>query len=422
MGIFSRSKTIERGIQLRVVITGIGVVSPVGNGVGSFWENLCAGRTGIRRIDHFDPSELTTQIAGMAETPALESISNKERRRMDPYTVYALSAMEEAWTQCGIDIDQENPLRCGCMIGSGIGGIKTLEDNHSVFMEKGAKRLGPYTIPSLLSNTATGEVAIRYGLQGPNKAVVTACATGAQSIFDAANTIRLGNADVVVTGGSEAPVTPYAMAGFCAMRAMSRRNDEPERASRPFDKDRDGFVMGEGAGVVVLESEDHARARGAEILCEFAGGGETCDAYHLVAPRPHGTGASAAMTAALRDAQLNPDAVGYFNAHGTSTHHNDEAESEALREVFGEATPPVSSTKSMTGHLLGAAGAIEAIACMMSIQTGVLPPSINYETPDPDCPVNLVANSAQEADVACAMSNSLGFGGHNASLVLKRYD
>lgn len=409
-------------MQPRVVITGIGVISPVGNGADAFWENLCAGRSGIRRVDRFDASEIATQIAGMAEMPELEDVSNKELRRMDPYTIYALAATKEAWAQSGLDIDREDPLRCGCMIGSGIGGIKTLEDNHALFLEKGARRLGPYTIPSLLSNTATGEVAIRHGLQGPNKAVVTACATGAQAIVDAANAIHLGQADVVVTGGSEAPVTPYAMAGFSAMRAMSRRNDDPERASRPFDKDRDGFVMGEGAGVLVLESEAHAKARGAEILCEYGGGGETCDAYHLVAPRPHGTGAAAAMNAALRDAQLDPSAIGYFNAHGTSTHHNDEAESEALHDVFGDAMPPVSSTKSMTGHLLGAAGAIEAIACLLAIRTGVLPPSINYDTPDPGCPVNLVANEARRADVACAMSNSLGFGGHNASLVVKRYE
>lgn len=409
-------------MQSRVVITGMGVISPVGNGVDAFWENLCAGRTGIRRIDHFDASELTTQIAGLVEMPVLESVSKKERRRMDAYTVYALAAMKEAWTQSGIDIGQEDPLRCGCMIGSGIGGIKTLEDNHTIFLEKGPRRLGPYTIPSLLSNSATGEAAIRYGLQGPNKAVVTACATGAQSIFDAVNTIRMGYADVVATGGAEAPVTPYTMAGFCAMRAMSRRNDEPERASRPFDKERDGFVMGEGAGVLILESEEHARGRGADILCAFAGGGETCDAYHLVAPRPHGAGAAAAMTASLRDAQLNPDAVGYFNAHGTSTHHNDEAESEAMRDVFGDALPLTSSTKSMTGHLLGAAGAIEAIACILAIQTSVLPPSINYDDPDPDCTVNLVANEAREADVACAMSNSLGFGGHNATLIFQRHE
>jgi 3-oxoacyl-[acyl-carrier-protein] synthase II len=409
-------------MRTRVVITGMGVVSPVGNGLDRYWDNLCAGKTGIRRVDRFDVSEFTTQMAGLAEPVEPEGVSGKDRRRMDLYTVYALTAAQEAWAQSGLEIGKDDPLRFGCMIGSGIGGIKTLEDNHALFLEKGARRLGPFTIPSLLCNTATGEVAIRYNLQGPNKAVVTACATGAQSIIDAVNSIRLGYADVVVTGGAEAPVTPYSLAGFGAMRAMSRRNDEPERASRPFDKDRDGFVMGEGAGVLIMESEEHAKARGAEILGEFGGGGETCDAYHLVAPKPHGIGAAAAMKNALHDAQVAPGTIGYFNAHGTSTHHNDVAESEALRDVFGDNTPPVSSTKSMTGHLLGAAGAIEAIACVQSIRTGVLPPSINYDTPDPECPVNLVANEARTADVACAMSNSLGFGGHNASLVVKRYE
>jgi 3-oxoacyl-[acyl-carrier-protein] synthase II len=305
--------------------------------------------------------------------------------------------------------------------GSGIGGIETLEEGHAKFVTDGSRRLSPLTIPKLLSNIAAGEIAIRLGLRGPNKSVVTACATGAQSTAEAAMLIRHDVADVMICGGSEAPITPFGMAGFCAMKALSRRNDDPAAASRPFDADRDGFVMGEGAGIIVLEAEEHARARGAEILGEYGGHGETCDAYHITSPLPDGSGAAAAMRIALADAGVAPGEVGYFNAHGTSTKYNDAAESLALRSVFGEAMPPVSSTKSMVGHLLGAAGAVEAIACWLAIRDGILPPSINYNTPDPDCQVNLVANEAREADVAIAMSNSLGFGGHNVSIIVKRY-
>ncbi len=400
----------------------MGVVSPLGNDVESLWKALCEGRSGIRRVRRFDPSNLPTQIAGEAMPCDLSDVSSRDLRRRDPYTLYALKAADEAWNQSGVDLDRENPERCGAVVGSGIGGIATLEEGHAAFLQGGHRKISPLTIPKLLSNMAAGEVAIRLSLRGPNKSVVTACATGAQSISEAIHLLRLGHADVMVAGGSEASITPFGMAGFCAMKAMSRRNDEPERASRPFDRDRDGFVMGEGAGIVVLESEAHARNRGAAILGEVAGVGETCDAYHITAPLPDGTGASGAMRAALADAQVDASAIGYFNAHGTSTRHNDASESLALRSVFGEAMPPMSSTKSMTGHLLGAAGSVEAIICLLAIRDGILPPSINYDTPDPECPVNLVANTAREAKVAIAMSNSLGFGGHNASLILKRYD
>lgn len=404
-----------------VVVTGMGVVSPVGNTIETLWENLCQGCSGIGRIDRFDPSELTTQIAGQAELCHPEGFTPKELRRRDLYTLFAMVAADQAWVQSGVDIDKEIPTRCGCNVGSGVGGIGTLEEGHSIFSNEGPRRLSPLTIPKLLSNMATGEIAIRLGLQGPNKSIVTACATGAQSICDAVNILRVGQADVMLAGGAEAPITPFSVAGFCAMRAMSRRNDEPQRASRPFDAERDGFVMSEGAAVLVLETEQHARDRGAEILAEIAGFGESCDAYHITAPRPDGSGAAAAMNAAFNDAQLNPADAGYFNAHGTSTKHNEVAESKALRTVFGDAMPPVSSTKSMTGHLLGAAGAIEAIICALAVTRGILPPTINYENPDPECEVNLIANTAVEADVAIAMSNSLGFGGHNASLIVKRY-
>ncbi|NUM52137.1 MAG: beta-ketoacyl-ACP synthase II [Candidatus Hydrogenedentes bacterium] len=409
-------------MRTKVVVTGFGVVSPMGNDVRTFWANVCAGKSCIKTIDRWDATVLPTQIAGLAPSLDMPDMSSKDLRRRDLYTIYALYAAVEAWNQSGLDIDKEVPERCGTVVGSGIGGIQTLEESHEKFMGAGYRQLSPLTIPKLISNMGAGEVAIRLGLKGPNKSIVTACATGAQSISDAAHMIRSGVVDVMVCGGAEASITPYAMGGFCAMKAMSRRNDEPERASRPFDIDRDGFVMGEGAGVLVLESERHARSRGAEILGEIAGSGETCDAYHITAPSPDGTGAAAAMRAALADAQVNTTDVGYFNAHGTSTKHNDASESLALRLVFGEDMPPVSSTKSMMGHLLGAAGSIEAIICLLGIRDGVLPPSINYDSPDPECVVNLVANEAREAKFAVAMSNSLGFGGHNASLLLKRYD
>lgn len=409
-------------MRTKVVVTGFGVVSPMGNDVATFWQNVCAGKSCIRTIDRWDPTALPTQIAGLAPALDLPDMSSKDLRRRDLYAVYALYAAVEAWKQSGLNIDQEVPERCGTVLGSGIGGIQTLEESHTKFMGSGYRQLSPLTIPKLISNMGAGEVAIRLGLKGPNKSIVTACATGAQCIGDAVRLIRAGAADVIVCGGAEASITPYSMGGFCAMKAMSRRNDEPKRASRPFDMDRDGFVMGEGAGVLVLESESHARARKAEILGEIAGSGETCDAYHITAPSPDGSGAAAAMRTALDDARVNAGDVGYFNAHGTSTKHNDASESLALRKVFGDAMPPVSSTKSMMGHLLGAAGSIEAIVCLLGIRDGILPPSINYDTPDPECIVNLVANEAREARFAIAMSNSLGFGGHNASLLLKRYD
>ncbi|GMV99626.1 MAG: 3-oxoacyl-[acyl-carrier-protein] synthase 2 [Candidatus Hydrogenedentota bacterium] len=405
----------------RVVITGMGVVSPLGNDIESFWKAIVNGTSGIVSVTRFDPSDLPTQIAGQAADVCPTGMGPKDLRRCDRYTIFALGAAEQAWVQSGLTIENEVPERCGVIVGSGIGGIETLEEGHSKFMTEGPRRLSPLTIPKLLSNIAAGEIAIRFGLRGPNKSVVTACATGAQSMAEAAMLIRHGFADVMVCGGSEAPITPFAMAGFCAMKALSRRNDEPQRASRPFDVDRDGFVMGEGAGVLVLESEEHAKARGAVILGEYAGHGETCDAYHMTSPLPDGSGAAAAMRIALQDAKAEASQVGYFNAHGTSTKYNDAAESLALRAVFGDSMPPVSSTKSMIGHLLGAAGAVEAIVCLLSIRDGILPPSINCDNQDPECPVNLIAGAAREAEVAMAMSNSLGFGGHNVSIIVKRY-
>ena len=406
----------------RVVVTGLGVVSPVGNDLETFWKAQCAGRSGIGRIEHFDVSEHPTKIAGMAEDVAPKGMTSKDFRRRGRYALFALAAADEAWAQSGIDINRENPFRCGVTIGSGIGGLVSSEDDYMVFREKGPKRLSPLAVPKMLTNLAGGEVAIRLGLQGPNKAVVSACATGAQSIGDAVSLIRQGVADVMVTGGTEAAVTPFAVAGFCAMRALSRRNDEPERASRPFDRDRDGFVIGEGAGIMVLESEEHAHARGAHIIAEVAGYGETCDAHHITAPLPDGAGAVAAMRIATESARISPDQIAYFNAHGTSTAQNDVAESRAVNTFFGEQSPPVSSTKSMIGHLLGAAGAVESVVTVLAIRDNVLPPSINYDHPDPECPVNIVANEAREAPVAIAMSNSLGFGGHNTAIIFREYE
>ena len=407
----------------RVVVTGLGVISPVGDDIETFWEALCSGKSGVRQITRFDASAFPVTIAAECGDCEPAGMGAKEIRRRDRYTLYALCAADQAWAQSGLSIDNEDPQRCGVVLGSGIGGLETIEEQHLIYLEKGPERISPMMLPKILSNMAAGEVGIRLGLRGPNKAVVTACASGTQSITDAASTIRSGHADVMLAGGSEAGVVPFGVAGFAAIKALSRRNDDPEHASRPFDADRDGFVIGEGAGIVVLESEEHAKARGAEILCELAGYGETCDAYHVVAPRPDGSGAAGAMKFALDDAEMNPEEVSYFNAHGTSTKYNDIAESMALTTIFGtDSMPPVSSSKSMIGHLLGAAGAVEAVACALSIRDNIIHPSVNFEKVDPECPVNIVANEAREADVRVTMSNSLGFGGHNASLIFKRYE
>lgn len=407
----------------RVVITGMGVVSPLGNSLDQFWEGVVEGRSGVRRIEHWDTADYPVKIAGQAADVEPEGLGNKELRRYSRYTIFALEASLQALRQSGLDMDKENPYRCGIVCGSGIGGIDVIYENSVTLAEKGPRRVNPLMVPTGIANMGAGLTAIQTGFRGPNSVIVTACATGAQSIGEAADKIRLGRADVMLAGGAEATVIPLGIAGFAAMRALSTsHSDAPERASRPFDRDRDGFVMGEGAGMMVLESEEHARARGAEILAEVASMGESCDAYHMAAPREGGECIAEAMKAALDAAQINPSEVDYFNAHGTSTKLNDATETAALKLVFGENMPPVSSTKSQMGHLLGAAGAVEGIACVLAIRKGVLPPNINYETPDPECDVNLVANASREADVAIAMSNSLGFGGHNATLIFRRYE
>ena len=406
----------------RVVVTGMGVVTPLGNTVPTFWEALCAGKSGIGPITRFDTTGYSSRIAGQVADVVPAGLSAKDLNRQDLYTTYALEAADQAWAQSGLDVSREDPYRCGVYIGSGIGGIETIANEVIRLHEGGPRRVSPLMIPKGLVNMASGNVAIRLGLRGPNKSIVTACATSTHCIGDAALMIRIGEADVMLAGGSEATIVPFGLAGFGAMKALSSRNDDPVRASRPFDLDRDGFVMSEGAGIVVLESEEHARARGAEIFGIVAGLGESCDAYHITSPRPDGEAAVAAMQKALHAAKVNAEDVGYYNAHGTSTKYNDSSETLALNKVFGDSMPPVSSTKSMTGHLLGAAGAVEAIACLLAIRDGVLPPNINYDTPDPECSVNLIANEAREAEVAITMSNSLGFGGHNAAIVLTRYD
>jgi len=408
-------------MSTKVVVTGMGVVSPLGNSVPVFWQALCAGRSGIRTVDRFDTEGLASTIAGLAEEVVPDGLGPKESRRQSRYTLFALQASDEAIRQAGLRMDQENPYRCGAIIGSGIGGVDAIEENAIRLHESGPRRVSPMMLPQGLINMAPGLVAIRHGLKGPNSALVTACTSGTQCIGLSADVIRLNRADVMLAGGAETPVLRFGIASFCSMRALSTRNDEPQRASRPFDADRDGFVISEGAGILVLESEEHARKRGAEILAEVAGMGESCDAYHVTAPEPEGEGPAEAMRAALVQSHLNPSDIDYYNAHGTSTRLNDPSEARSLRRVFGENMPLVSSTKSMTGHLLGAAGAIEAIACIQAIRNGIIPPNINYETPDPECLVNLVANEARQANVAIAMSNSLGFGGHNASIIFRRY-
>ena len=399
----------------------MGVVSPLGNTVEKLWEGLVAGRSGVTRITRFDPEGFRSQIAAECEDCVPEGMTEKDIRRHDRYSIFAIEAAYQAWAQAGVDLEKTDPDRCGVIVGSGIGGIETVQDEVIRLHEGGPRRISPFMIPKGLCNMASGNVAVRLGLRGPNKSIVTACATSNHCFGEGACLIQGGRADVVLAGGSEAPIVPFSLGGFGQMRALSTRNDAPEKASRPFDKDRDGFVIGEGAGILIMESETHAKARGAEILAEFGGMGESCDAYHITAPAPDGACGTKAMRHTLDEAGVNPEDVDYFNAHGTSTRHNEPAEAKALRAIFGDSMPLVTSTKSMTGHLLGAAGAIEAIACILSIREGLIPPTINFETPDPECEVNLVANEAREADVAIALSNSLGFGGHNAAIILRRY-
>jgi 3-oxoacyl-[acyl-carrier-protein] synthase II len=408
----------------RVVITGLGVISPIGIGKDTFWGNLAAGRNGITKITHFDPSGFSSQIAGEVKdfNPA-DFLDKKEARRLVRFIQFAVAASQMAAKDANLSITPENAPEIGVLIGSGIGGIGFLEEQVEVLRVKGPDKLSPFTVPYMITDMAAGYVSINLGAKGPNSCVVTACATGTNSIGDAFKIIQRGAATAMISGGTEASITPIGVGSFCAARALSPRNEEPGRASRPFDKERNGFVMGEGAGIVILEDLEFAKARGAKIYAEIIGYGMSGDANHITAPAPEGEGAVRAMRAALKDADLSADQVDYVNAHGTSTILNDKYESIALKTVFGEKAKklPVSSNKSMFGHLLGATGAVELIATILSINNETLPPTINYENPDPDCDLDYVPNQARKQSINIAMSNSFGFGGHNAILVVKKY-
>ena len=408
----------------RVVVTGLGTLSPVGNTVDEFWSALLQGRSGLGQITKFDTTGYPTRIAGEVRNfDPLNFVDKKEARRLDPYLQYAIASSALAVQDAAIDTGKVDGTRFGVLIGSGIGGITTLLESHRNLLEKGPDRVSPFFIPMLIANMASGLVSMRFGAKGPNSAVVTACATGNHAIGDSFKIIQRNDADVMIAGGSEAIIVPLTIAGFCSMKAMSTRNDEPTKAMRPFDATRDGFVAGEGAGILVLESLEHALARDARIYAEIVGYGMTGDAHHMTAPDPEGDGAARAMAAAVRDAGLDVGAVGYINAHGTSTQYNDKFETIAIKRVFGEHARrlAVSSTKSMTGHLLGAAGGVEAIATVMALHHGILPPTINYETPDPDCDLDYVPNQARKQDVEVALSNAFGFGGTNATLAFRAY-
>jgi len=410
----------------RAVITGIGVVTPVGSTLASFWDNVRNGRSGIRRIQRFDPSAYPCQVAGEVRDFNLDAfIPRKEQRRMDPFSHYAIGATRMAVEDSSFDFKAATPERLGVVFGSGIGGISSLEEQHTLLTERGPSRCSPFMIPQMIINMAAGLIAIEYRCKGPNYAVVTACASAAHAIGDAMRLIRSDEADLVIAGGSEAPVTPLGLAGFSQMRALTSRNDAPENASRPFDAERDGFVMSDGSGMVIVEELEQARRRGARIYCEVAGFGMTCDAYHITAPAEDGEGAARAMVMAMKDGGVNPSDVDYINAHGTSTPLNDKTETRAIKTAFGDAQARrlmVSSTKSVTGHLLGAAGGVEAAVCALAIRDGVVPPTINHEHPDPDCDLDCVPNTARECPLRVCLSNSLGFGGHNACLLFKRLD
>jgi 3-oxoacyl-[acyl-carrier-protein] synthase II len=411
-------------MRRRVVVTGMGVVSPVGKSVKEFWEALLSAKNGIKLIDRFDVSQFPTKIAGLIDDfHPEERIDPKELKRMDLVTQYALYATYEAILDAGLSEGKFDPYRAGVIFSSGIGGIKTLEEEVIKLKEQGPRRVSPFLVPMMIVDITPGHIAMRYGFKGPNYSVVSACASSAHAIGDAYRLIKYGDADIVIAGGAEAPITPIGLAGFCSMRALSTRNDEPEKASRPFDKERDGFVMAEGAGAVVLEELEHALKRGAKIYAEVVGYGATADAYHITAPHPEGEGAVNSMRLAIEEAGISPEEVSYINAHGTSTQLNDAAETKAIKKLFGEYAYkiPVSSTKSMTGHLLGAAGAVEFIATVMSVYTDKVHPTRNYEFPDPECDLDYVPGTYRELTVNYALSNSFGFGGHNASLLVKKY-
>ncbi len=409
----------------RVVITGLGIVSPLGNCLEDAWKGICSGRSGIAEITRFDTTGFKTKIAGeLKNFDPLTFVDFKERRRLDDFIIYALAASEMAMDDSGLVIDDRNGERVGVILGSAIGGLSTMEKEKETILNLGPKKMSPFAIPAVLANLAPGHVSIRFGAKGPISCVVTACASGNCAISDAFRTIACGYADAMITGGTEAAVTPLTIAGFNAMRAISARNEEPERASRPFDRDRDGFIVSEGCGIVILEELSHALERGARIYAEIAGTGSTSDAFHMAAPPPGHAGAVRCMRLALQDAGMEPADIDYINAHGTSTPLNDIYETDAIKEVFGgySGKLAVSSTKSMTGHMLGAAGGVEAIFSVKAIQEGIVPPTINLDNPDPKCDLNYTPHTAQHREVRAAMSNNFGFGGVNSVVVFKKFE
>jgi 3-oxoacyl-[acyl-carrier-protein] synthase II len=408
----------------RVVVTGMGLVCPVGIGVEESWKALVAGKSGIGPITHYDASTYPTRIAGEVRGFEPEKfMDRKEVRRNDRFIQFALAAADMAVRDSGLDFARENPERIGVIVGSGMGGLATIEDTHKTLMERGVRKVSPFFIPAIIINLAPGQIALRWGLKGPNFSPVSACATGNHSIGDAMMYVERGMADVMIAGGTEATLTPLGLAGFCAARAMSERNDAPEKASRPFDKGRDGFVAAEGSGIIVLEEYEHARQRGARIYAELCGYGASCDANHVTSPAPEGEGGQRAMRMALADTGLRPEQVGYVNTHGTSTPQGDIAECQAIRKVFGgwaDAGLVVSSSKSMTGHMLGAAGGAEAVIALKALETGVVPPTINVDEQDPECVLDVVPNVARQVRLDAVLSNSFGFGGTNAVVAFKR--
>ena len=412
-------------MENRVVVTGLGVISPVGNEVNSFWKALKEGKSGVDKLTSFDASAFDSRIAGEVKgfDLSIYNIPKKNMNRMEKFVQFGIAAAKQAINDSGLDMEKENKERIGVIVGSGIGSLHVMEAEHNVYLKGGPSRLSPFLIPMLIVNEAAGHIAIIYRLKGPNTCITTACASGSHAIGDAFRIIQRGDAEVMVTGGTESCITTLGVGGFCALKALSKRNAEPQKASRPFDAQRDGFVMAEGSGIVVLESLEHAKNRGARIYAEIVGFGMSCDAYHITAPDPDGSGAALAMKTALKDAKLNPEEVTYINAHGTSTKLNDKIESMAIKLALGSHAKKVmvSSTKSMTGHLLGASGGVEFIACCLSIKDGIVHPTINYEYLDPECDLDYVPNTARKAEVNVCMSNSLGFGGHNATLIVKKF-
>ncbi|MDZ7700031.1 MAG: beta-ketoacyl-ACP synthase II [Deltaproteobacteria bacterium] len=411
-------------MRRRVVVTGLGMVTPLGTGVEKNWAAACEGRSGIGPITKFDVSGFASQIAGeVTDFRSEDFMAKQEIRRFDIFIHYAVASARMAMEASGLKINEKNAPRVGCITGTGLGGLTTLEHYHSVLLEKGPKRISPFFIPGIIANMVPGQIAIEFGAKGPNLSIETACAASAHAVGEAYRLIREGVSDAVITGGAEAVITPLALGGFCSMRALSTRNDEPEKASRPFEMDRDGFVMGEGSGILILEELTHALERGAPIYGEVIGFGLSGDAYHVSAPEPEGEGAINCMRAALADAGISPERIDYINAHGTSTKLNDLSENKAIKAVFEDHAyrVAISSTKSVTGHLLGGAGGIESIFTLLALKEGVLPPTANYETPDPECDLDYVPNTAREVPIQTAMSNSFGFGGTNATLIFGAY-